>query len=413
MEASTNKAGAAADPAAMKRLYLQYKNRVFFAAGLMGEDPEILTEKAFASALSSAGRNGVKTERDLERSVAAQLVNLVKKQPVSERGASLVPPVSPGEDAVKELVWQLPREGRMSMALSAVFRFGDAEAAALMGMDKSSYSACHKKAVETLKKFQKDLAAMNGEKYGRLAGTDIPTALSRMAIQSRTPAELDERILSSIANAPKKKMAVTIGAVCAAAVLLAVILIFVFSGEKEPAVPTGIEPPIDITGHELHHVEIEIEEYGTIALELDATVAPITVQNFLDLASSGFYNGITFHRIINGFMMQGGCPNGDGYGGSGTNIVGEFASNGRENNILHVRGVVSMARSTAPNSASSQFFIMHADKTHLDGDYAAFGWVTSGMEVVDEICTTVPVTDLNGTVKEGYKPVIREIRVID
>ena len=162
-----------------------------------------------------------------------------------------------------------------------------------------------------------------------------------------------------------------------------------------------------------YNIEIEIEEYGTIALTLDADVAPVTVTNFIDLVQDGFYNGLTFHRIIDGFMIQGGDPEGTGMGGSDRNIQGEFASNGIENNLKHTRGVISMARSYLPDSASSQFFIMHEDAPHLDGEYAAFGQVTSGIEVVDAICEATPVQDMNGTVLAKDQPKIKEIRIVE
>lgn len=162
-----------------------------------------------------------------------------------------------------------------------------------------------------------------------------------------------------------------------------------------------------------HHVEIVIRDYGTIAVELDADAAPITVANFLKLAKSGFYDGLTFHRIINGFMMQGGDPEGTGMGGSSEKIKGEFSANGVKNDLSHTRGAISMARSQAMDSASSQFFIVHQDSTFLDGQYACFGYVTDGMDVVDAICETVPVVDNNGTVQDGHQPVMETIRVID
>ena len=163
----------------------------------------------------------------------------------------------------------------------------------------------------------------------------------------------------------------------------------------------------------LHHVEIEVADYGTISLELDADTAPITVTNFINLASEGFYDGLTFHRIIEGFMIQGGDPLGNGTGGSDATIKGEFSSNGIKNDISHVRGVISMARSMAPDSASSQFFIVHQDSDFLDGEYAAFGHVTEGIEVVDQICEDTPVQDDNGTVAADDQPTITAIRVID
>jgi peptidyl-prolyl cis-trans isomerase B (cyclophilin B) len=132
-------------------------------------------------------------------------------------------------------------------------------------------------------------------------------------------------------------------------------------------------------------IEITMEGGGKIDVELDQSAAPITVENFLKLVNEGFYDGLTFHRIIPGFMIQGGDPEGTGMGGADTTIKGEFASNGVDNPISHKRGVISMARSQSPDSASSQFFITNADADYLDGEYAAFGVVTSGMEEVDRI----------------------------
>ena len=161
----------------------------------------------------------------------------------------------------------------------------------------------------------------------------------------------------------------------------------------------------------LHYAEIEVEDYGTISLELDADTAPITVTNFVNLAKDGFYDGLTFHRIIDGFMIQGGDPLGNGTGGSDETIKGEFSDNGVENDISHVRGTISMARSSDPDSASSQFFIVHQDSTYLDGQYAAFGHVTDGMDVVDAICEDTPVQDNNGTAAADNQPVITSITI--
>ena len=162
-----------------------------------------------------------------------------------------------------------------------------------------------------------------------------------------------------------------------------------------------------------HHVRITVKDYGTIDVELDGDTAPISVANFLDLAEEGFYDGLTFHRIINGFMIQGGDPLGTGMGGSDREIKGEFAMNGVENPLSHTRGAISMARSQRPDSASSQFFIVHEDSQYLDGQYACFGYVTEGMEVVDAICEAVPVEDGNGTVAPENQPVIESVAVID
>ena len=163
----------------------------------------------------------------------------------------------------------------------------------------------------------------------------------------------------------------------------------------------------------LHHVELVIRDYGTISLELDADTAPISVTNFINLANSGFYDGLTFHRIIEGFMMQGGGFDEQGNPKEASPIKGEFAKNGVTNNIDHDRGVISMARANDFNSGSAQFFIMHQKATHLDGQYAAFGHVTDGMDIVDKICENTPVQDGNGSVALKDRPVIETIRVID
>ena len=160
-----------------------------------------------------------------------------------------------------------------------------------------------------------------------------------------------------------------------------------------------------------YEVVITVENYGEIELTLYGDKAPITVKNFLDLANEGFYDGLTFHRVIKDFMIQGGDPKGDGTGGSDKNIKGEFESNGFENDILHERGVISMARSKDPDSASSQFFIMHETSPHLDGDYAAFGKVTKGMDVVDKIAEETIVSGYNGEVLPENQPVIKSVKV--
>lgn len=162
-----------------------------------------------------------------------------------------------------------------------------------------------------------------------------------------------------------------------------------------------------------HKAKIEIENYGTIELELDADIAPITVENFAKLVNEGFYDGLTFHRIISGFMIQGGDPKGNGTGGSDKEIKGEFSANGVKNTISHVRGTISMARSNSFDSASSQFFIVHEDSKFLDGQYAGFGKVTNGIEIVDKICENTKVEDSNGTVLKENQPIITKIEMID
>ena len=163
----------------------------------------------------------------------------------------------------------------------------------------------------------------------------------------------------------------------------------------------------------VRHAEITVKDYGTIKLELDEGTAPITVENFIKLAKDGFYDGLTFHRIMDGFMIQGGDPLGNGTGGSKDKIKGEFTSNGVNNPISHKKGVISMARANDPNSASSQFFITVADSTFLDGSYAAFGRVTEGQEIADKIAKDAKPVDNNGTIPASAQPVIEKITITD
>ena len=183
------------------------------------------------------------------------------------------------------------------------------------------------------------------------------------------------------------------------------------SGKEADATNT----PANETGEEDTEVgsipaTITMEDGGVIVIELYPDIAPQSVRNFVALARSGFYDGLKFHRIIKDFMIQGGDPNGNGSGGPGYSIKGEFTENGWENNLKHKRGVLSMARTNVPDSAGSQFFIMHKDYPSLDGKYAAFGKVTSGLDVVDELAKT-PVTDSNGTVAAKNMPVIKSITI--
>ena len=183
----------------------------------------------------------------------------------------------------------------------------------------------------------------------------------------------------------------------------------ILADERTPQAELDTSSPLS----GLHHAENQVKDYGTITVELDADTAPITVTNFVKLANSGFYDGLTFHRIISGFMIQGGDPEGNGTGGSDEKIKGEFSANGVQNDISHKRGVISMARAQAMDSASSQFFIMHEDALYLDGNYAGFGHVTSGMEVVDQICENAHPTDGNGTIPSAEQPVIERITILD
>lgn len=177
--------------------------------------------------------------------------------------------------------------------------------------------------------------------------------------------------------------------------------------------PAAAAPDADPGAQTLRHAEITVRGYGTIKLELYADIAPITVENFCSLAESGFYDGLSFHRIMDGFMIQGGDPLGNGTGGADKTIKGEFALNGVDNPISHVKGVISMARANDPDSASSQFFITVADASFLDGAYAAFGRVTEGMEIAEQIAHDARPVDNNGTIPPADQPVIESIVITD
>ncbi len=195
-------------------------------------------------------------------------------------------------------------------------------------------------------------------------------------------------------------------------------LLLIFTGftacskdDKNPEQSTNPASSTNSTSG-IHHVEMVIKDYGTVKLELNADEAPITVENFIALAEDGFYDGVPFHRLDKDFVLQGGDPDGDGFGGSDNPIKGEFYANGVQNDIKHKRGVISMARTQDPNSASSQFFICLDDSTAgiLDGNYAAFGYITEGMDVIDELCQNTPESD---RLPKDQQPIIETIKVID
>lgn len=247
------------------------------------------------------------------------------------------------------------------------------------------------------------------------------------AAQAKIPDSIDsflDEIVLSLAKpqrSNKKKAWIVISAV--AVFLVAVIVVFVITSNKsngsagatnDSASASNVSATIgESQAKGTHHAEIDIKDYGVIKVELNGDVAPITVANFINLANSHFYDGLTFHRIIDGFMMQGGDPLGNGTGGSENTIKGEFSQNGVENNLSHTRGAISMARSTDMDSASSQFFIVQSDSTYLDGQYACFGYVTDGMDIVDEICKNAVTTDSNGSVSAENQPVINSITITD
>ena len=251
---------------------------------------------------------------------------------------------------------------------------------------------------------------------------DFVQKLQKAGSDATLSDELNDMIDSAIDNilipvrrereAKKKKNNLAI-MIALASTLIATFVIMMSVGlfdfdEGEPGLFESVTVDMDKT----YYADIVIEKYGTITVKLDQSEAPITVSNFVNLAESGFYNGLTFHRIMEGFMMQGGCPEGNGTGGARQDIKGEFKLNGVDNDIAHRRGVISMARASAYDSASSQFFIVHEDsRDSLDGKYAAFGYVVSGMDVVDRVCEEAMPYDNNGSIIGYMQPVIKSITI--
>ena len=208
----------------------------------------------------------------------------------------------------------------------------------------------------------------------------------------------------------EQKLLMIVAAVVIVALLAVLTVALVNADWSEILKKTGDGATLE-TAKATHYVTIEIENYGTLKGELYGKTTPYAVDQFVTLAQSGFYEGLTFHRIIEGFMMQGGAPNADSP--KVEPIVGEFAENGSENNLLHLPGVLSMARTNDPDSATSQFFIMHKEYPSLDGKYAAFGRITEGLDIVDKICTEIENTDGNGGVAAADQPVIKSITVTE
>lgn len=202
------------------------------------------------------------------------------------------------------------------------------------------------------------------------------------------------------AQKPRKFGLISVISICAV-VVVALGIWAITRGTSSPAT----------TGGDVYYADIAIRNYGTVTVKLDPKSAPITTDNFVKLAREGFYDGLTFHRIMEGFMMQGGDPKANGSGGSDTKIKGEFSANGVNNPLSHTRGAISMARSKQMDSASSQFFIVHQDSLFLDGQYAVFGYVTKGMEVVDAVCDAAKPTDNNGTIPRDQQPVIESVTI--
>ena len=345
--------------------------------------------------------------------------------------------IDPNATDVENYIHCLPAIQRFTFVLGHLGNMEDLQIGKVIALDTGAVALIKETETENLMKIQRAVNAAGGH-----CDESLPETISTGFVQMQENTEVPNAVCAYIENyidsiaapieAAAKSKGKKIGIIAAAVAVCVVILVAIFAGsgnntyttsDDDDYFETSATDATDATDttdattaseldpSAIYYADIEVEDYGTITVQLDPKVAPITVANFVNLAQSGFYDGLTFHRIYSGFMIQGGDPNGDGTGGSDKEIVGEFAINGYENDLSHTRGVISMARSDDYDSASSQFFIVHEDSDFLDGEYAAFGWVTEGMEIVDAICEDAVPYDDNGMMYAEDQPIITSITI--
>lgn len=345
-------------------------------------------------------------------------------------------------DALASVLQTLPASTRFVFVLNQIAGFSKTEIAAATGLSEKTVELALEAQPQNINGILTAFSQKSGD-FSRKPSEILEEAVLHGKEDAVLPKKQEEKIKESIEafvepfeKKKKKKSVTAASAVIAAAAVLCVIGWFAFRGgkdtQKETSSTEALQEGASSTealqegasstealqeGTEAleasNYAKIEIQDYGSITVALNKEAAPKTVENFISLAESGFYNGLTFHRIIEGFMMQGGDPNGDGSGGSEQTITGEFTENGFENNLSHTRGAISMARSLDNDSASSQFFIVHQDSLFLDGKYAVFGYVTEGMDIVDAVCSAAEPTDDDGTIPPEQQPVITSIQIFD
>ncbi len=379
-------------------------------------DADVADEAAFA-------RRAISDAAELCRREALKRDAKAFRQPQG-RNFALPAPAAPvdltRDDGLDALLDALPTLHRFFLVLHTAADFSQAQLAAFFRWDEKTVSLALAAEPANLTKLLSDGVDLR-EVYDRLRADkadDVPAAVKSGLISGADDAAAPHT------RAAKRRVAIIVAAVVVLCLLgggLALLLRPAAPGDTTSDTASGTssvssadaslitEPVVALDAEKTYYADIDIQDYGTVTVRLDPTAAPVTVSNFIHLAQEKFYDGLTFHRIMEGFMMQGGDPDGNGSGGADRCIVGEFADNGRENNLSHKRGVISMARAEGNDTASSQFFIVQQDSTYLDGAYAAFGTVTAGMEVVDAVCKDAKPTDDNGTIPAAEQPVIRSI----
>lgn len=429
---------------ALEQLYKNNKQKVYYTSLLLtgseNETQEIF-KRVFKDILSCSVLTGVFSEEEFSRIAVFKTVEYCRKKQLKKDPRSfrlpqkqnfliteeITLPESSGKTSVAA-VKSLPVLNRYIFVLRNVAGFSPEQTADILKFDINTMTLA-------LKAEEQNISRIIGKRLvSDMTYSDFIGEICSAEKETKVPQDADSfvfELIDSIASPAEKKrkrkaaviLAVVV-VICAAAALTVFLAV---GGQNSPTSSDSgssdssgettdssviSEPVIDLDDSLTYYADIDIADYGTVTVKLDQEAAPVTVANFVNLAQNGFYDGLTFHRIIEGFMMQGGDPNGDGTGGSDQNIVGEFSENGYDNPLSHTRGAISMARSNDYNSASSQFFIVHEDNTEsLDGKYAAFGYVTDGMDIVDEICESAEPTDGNGTIAAEDQPVINSITI--
>lgn len=415
---------------AMESLYEKNKRKIYYIAQSLLLDKNQASDaviRVFENLWKPDLALKIKTEEEFGREVVSRVVEYCRKKVLKQDSKAFRTPPNKnfrifefgaydGSEAAEDFVLR-----HFSMIQRFVFTLR-----AICGYECGEISGCIRLSSEVVAtaldaekhNIEKLLEVMGKKESG--AYEAFVKAFADREADVVVPEKVDQQVLSvmdAIAKPMEKKKktrTMIAGLVFAACVCVVVGLVLAFgSGQKDKSfdgqMAEGGTEMSDAMDEDSCYADIDIRDYGMITVKLDEKAAPATTENFIKLAESGFYNGLTFHRIIKGFMMQGGDPDGNGMGGSKETIEGEFLKNGYENPLSHTRGAIAMARSSDFNSASSQFYIVHEDSTFLDGQYAVFGYVTEGMDVVDKVCEEAAPTDSDGTIPADAQPVIESI----
>lgn len=365
------------DRKSLEALYEMNKQRVYSIAYYLTDQAtaENITIKAFKQAYESMEALKVKDENQFKKLVINKTVSLCKKNILNKNNDSL--------DIHKKILSE-----ELVKFINVLEEFAEYDFYDFVNTLKTD----KKTLKEVLDKITKDNTLTLKDVTPR-----VERGVNGVIVDIVIPLE----------NKKKKKMTIMASIIGVVAVLIIAIVCIVTPSDND----YKDKQETSLNMNSTYYADIDIKDYGLITIKLDQHNAPVTVENFIELANKDFYDGLTFHRIIEGFMMQGGDPNGDSTGDSGKDIIGEFKLNGYDNQLSHVRGTVSMARGEDYDSGSCQFFIVHEDSTSLDKQYAAFGSVISGMDVVDKVCEDAEPIDGNGLIAKDEQPVITSITI--